>query len=76
MAKIESTAKEIVANHSTEELIAFTAKSLSDIRHRFEENKKEDCVFAAGVAMTNLASLEAIMRELDAKINTKSPVVA
>lgn len=76
MAKIESTAKEIVANHSTEELIAFTAKSLSDIRHRFEGKKDDDCSFAAGVAMTNLVFLEAIMRELDAKINTKSPVVA
>lgn len=76
MAKIESTAKEIVANHSTEELVAFAAKTLVEIRHRFEENKDNDCSFAAGVAMTNLVSLEAIMRELDAKINTKSPVVA
>lgn len=77
MAKIE-VAKEIVARHSTEEVITHSLRYLSEARRIMDTANGEKLAVAMGEAMALVSEAEAYMRELDAKLNNgkKTAVVA
>ena len=69
-----SVAKEIVENHTTEEVIAYVSRGLKEALRNYEGS--EDFPQAAGVLFANVSQCSAYLDALQKKLAPKEPVVA
>lgn len=77
--KISSPIKEMVANHDTEEVIAWLNKSVNDLEKQAESQLGEaESAYLLGTVLINLDIISKTLKELNAKISGQKdgPVVA
>ena len=77
--KINSPLKEMVANHTTEEVIAWLTKVTGDLENQISNQLGEDeSAYLLGAALTNLDIISKTLKELNAKVSRQKdgPVVA
>lgn len=66
--------KEIIDNHSTEEVVSYIAKGLRRALKDYERG--EETLVATGALVQNIKYASELLDELDQKLTQKSPVVA
>lgn len=73
MAEI-NVPKELVENHTTEEVVTYVVKGLKQAIRDYED--REDSAVAGGVLAVNVALAAAYLDALDKKLKPRDPVVA
>lgn len=75
MAKVD-IAKEIVENHSEEEVLSWMESTLKNIIHIFNSNVSDDPAYTLGSVEQDLVLVYGTLQNLNEKRNPKPPVVA
>lgn len=79
MASTITPLKEMVANHSTEEVVNWLSHSAEAVLNSADDMMPDtDSSYVLGVTLTNLVSLSKVLKELNKKLTKQDdgPVVA